>query len=287
MKSLFMKKNLLILILLFGFCSVFQAQNQRYFYQYKKKNIDSTGKDISYKETFILDVSQKGSRFWSYEALESDSIKKSELKDYELGKYEAKWFRGSRFFIDKKYPGFKINHISSISVNVFNLEDDRKPKWEILKQTDKIFNFKVQKAEAQFMGRKWIAWFTEDIPIQDGPHKFFGLPGLILKVEDESEIYSFEIAGIKKLDKLDLDIYPFYDSSSMIVKVNYQKYKKVYSDYYFKGIFVMPQSDENTTFVDSNGKKISKEEFYRPIINSVKNSASKKKELPMDLELAN
>ena len=44
-----------------------------------------------------------------------------------------------------------------------------------------------------FGGRKWIAWFTQDIPISKVPINLEGLPGLILKIEDDKHnfIYTF------------------------------------------------------------------------------------------------
>ena len=73
--------------------------------------------------------------------------------------------------------------------------------WKILPETTKIEEYKVQKATLDFGGRKWIAWFTKEIPFQDGPYKFHGLPGLIVKIEDSDKNYSWELAGVKKLDE--------------------------------------------------------------------------------------
>ena len=47
---------------------------------------------------------------------------------------------------------------------------------------EKIGEFETQKAETFIFGRKWTAWFSPEIPIQDGPYKFRGLPGLIVKI---------------------------------------------------------------------------------------------------------
>lgn len=48
-------------------------------------------------------------------------------------------------------------------------------------ETIQILNFKAQKATAKYGGRKWTAWFCQEIPIPNGPYKFGGLPGLIVK----------------------------------------------------------------------------------------------------------
>lgn len=60
-------------------------------------------------------------------------------------------------------------------------------KWElILGQNKKIAGFNCQKAILKFRGRKFTAFFTEDIPVNYGPWKFKGLPGLILEISSEN-----------------------------------------------------------------------------------------------------
>ncbi len=73
-----------------------------------------------------------------------------------------------------------------------------KPVWKVLPEKGVFFNYSVQKAETHFGGRKWIAWFTQEIPIHDGPYKFFDLPGLILKISDSEENFIFEIKGLTR-----------------------------------------------------------------------------------------
>jgi len=43
------------------------------------------------------------------------------------------------------------------------------------------------------------AWFTREIPIAEGPYKFYGLPGLIIKISDSRDYYSFELTKINNL----------------------------------------------------------------------------------------
>lgn len=70
-------------------------------------------------------------------------------------------------------------------------------KWEILSDTLNILNFRAQKARVNFRGREYFAWFTTDIKISDGPYKFHGLPGLILKIESTDHKYTFEAYSLR------------------------------------------------------------------------------------------
>ncbi len=70
-------------------------------------------------------------------------------------------------------------------------------KWQILSESKEIQGYKCQKAQGEFRGRKYIAWFAPSIPISDGPWKFCGLPGLILAVEDTDKYFVFTCIDIK------------------------------------------------------------------------------------------
>ncbi|ROI13862.1 MULTISPECIES: GLPGLI family protein [Epilithonimonas] len=70
--------------------------------------------------------------------------------------------------------------------------------WKILPETKKISNYSCKKAICNFRGRNYTAWFTEEIPFQDGPYKFNGLPGLIVKIYDEKNYFSFELVSFLK-----------------------------------------------------------------------------------------
>ena len=71
-------------------------------------------------------------------------------------------------------------------------------RWTISGETMTIKGYRVQKATTSFGGRNWIAWFATEISYSDGPYKFSGLPGLILKLHDSRNHYLFELVSIEK-----------------------------------------------------------------------------------------
>lgn len=76
-------------------------------------------------------------------------------------------------------------------------EKINKINWTILNEFKEISNMKAQKAIGDFRGRKYIAWFTNEIPVKYGPWKLNGLPGLILSVTDNKNEVSFNATSVK------------------------------------------------------------------------------------------
>ncbi len=73
-------------------------------------------------------------------------------------------------------------------------------EWVITDEMDTIFNYPNIKASVTYAGRDYTAWFTLDIPISDGPWKFHGLPGLILKVEDDEKMIQYTAIGLQEFE---------------------------------------------------------------------------------------
>lgn len=83
-------------------------------------------------------------------------------------------------------------------------EPTPKMNWTISQDTATVCEYKCQKATCHWRGRDFVAWFATEIPVGRGPWKFGGLPGLILKVYDAEQLYTFEAVGIEK------DNFPVY-----------------------------------------------------------------------------
>ena len=71
-----------------------------------------------------------------------------------------------------------------------------KPEWEITDETKEIVGYECVEAVTDYRGRKWVAWFAPELPLQEGPWKLCGLPGLILEAYDVNRDYVFECCGL-------------------------------------------------------------------------------------------
>ena len=71
-------------------------------------------------------------------------------------------------------------------------------QWTLSDGHKNILGYNCQKALCEFRGRKYIAWYSTEIPINAGPYKFHGLPGLILAISDMANDYCWECIGIQK-----------------------------------------------------------------------------------------
>ena len=79
--------------------------------------------------------------------------------------------------------------------------------WEISDSTKTILGYECIGATALFNGRKWTAWFSPEIPVNAGPWKLEGLPGLILEAIAEGGQYRFVATGLQQTDKIITPVY--------------------------------------------------------------------------------
>lgn len=229
-------------ILIFFTALNFSAQGNRFTYEYQFR-IDSTKTDSLKKEFVNLDILPTKSYFYGQAKFASDSIannsiieqRKSTPNSISYSSTTEDW--NISYLIEKSYPSFKTTWFTNIEQTNMIVEETPVIKWQILPETQKIENYSCQKATANFGGRIWEAWFSKELPFPDGPYKFHGLPGLIVKLEDKSKSHQFLLKGNKKLKVEDhswdyiLELQKEADHEFKGVKVNPAQYKKQYMSY--------------------------------------------------------
>ncbi|MDP3352702.1 MAG: GLPGLI family protein [Flavobacteriaceae bacterium] len=71
---------------------------------------------------------------------------------------------------------------SATEVKLIN-DDFPNLNWTITEETKKINELSLTKAHTNFRGRNYIAWYCDQIPVNNGPLKMGGLPGIILELK--------------------------------------------------------------------------------------------------------
>ena len=197
-----MKKIALLILVI---CSqIIFSQANRFVYQVTMKP-DSTDRNNTKSEIAHLDISGASSIFYGENRMKRDSImgRMRQTGSFNFDRTQMQNLRSNLdFIIEKDYKTEKKLYQATILRDQYAYEEDRPMDWKILPETATIGEYKTQKAETQFAGRTWYAWFTTEIPFQDGPYKFSGLPGLIVKVEDSKGDYSFDLKEAKKINEI-------------------------------------------------------------------------------------
>jgi len=169
---------------------------------------DASKPDKTEKDYRVLDIGEKGiSRFYSDNRRRTDSLMAEMMKRENRAIIDQNTLSdngissmGDSKEIFKNYPSGKITATDQIVSSNYLYEEDRTLfQWQIEPDTREILSYTCQKAITDFRGRHYEAWFAPDLPFNDGPWKFSGLPGLILAVEDSTKNFSFQAIGIENL----------------------------------------------------------------------------------------
>ncbi|MDE6061852.1 MAG: GLPGLI family protein [Duncaniella sp.] len=217
-------------------------------------------------EDEILEIGRKASRYGDYNNYLRDSIIKA---DYPTGitvdefeKLGKKIGRSRLTETLKNFDEGKLRHFESIFGEPY-VYDEEIPAfdWQFTDETDEVCGHKCKKATAEFRGRTWNAWYAEDIPIDNGPLKFGGLPGLILKIEDSDKEHIFEAMQVRKSDN------NFgYKIRSLLISTDRKTFNKMLYEYksnpssFMNGSPLAPTKPDGSPLI--TGKR---RVFYNPV----------------------
>ncbi|TWI83918.1 GLPGLI family protein [Lacibacter cauensis] len=99
--------------------------------------------------------------------------------------------------------------------------------WVIHESQKEIGGLVCKKATMSFRGRKYVAWFAETVPLNNGPWKFGGLPGLITEIHDETFTVYWTLHKIEKTN----DVLPLVPTK---IEGDYADFKKLYKERFLK-----------------------------------------------------
>jgi len=236
-----MKKALFLLFL----SHFLFSQTNTFLYEMKYK--PCLEKDSIQMQNMILDYSNSKSIFRSSEDKDSDSILANTkiMTNYPVG-------FDNQFYIIKDLAEKKITKLIQNNTDTYTINIEETIGWKIDSEVVKIGDYSCQKAIGNYGGRNWIAFFTSEIPVLDGPYIFQGLPGLIVKIYDTDKQYDFSLVQVKKGNS---DVYDVRSKKNL--NINWVKFEKLSKQYYSDPYAEMKSnsaSNRKVVFRDENGK---------------------------------
>lgn len=185
-----------------------------------KAKLSTQTPDYKHEEFFSLQVGDNHAFFASIQSMKADSAyQKIPHKTLENG---AILISASGMSIPKTKFSYtiiqsneNIQYFRWVAMSSLTYKEPIISNWKLIDEAKVINTINCKKAEVNFKGRNWIAWYSTEIPFPYGPYKFSGLPGLIIKITDEKGDYDFEL--VKSLPNSKL--------KGKLISVNIDKYK--------------------------------------------------------------
>lgn len=170
------------------------TQKQKFYNEFVKK----AGENM-----FYLDIKDSLSIFYSIDKMKSDSKKKINLISTILGNEISYYNYNNNESLTKK---------NSLG-NDFIIKSKPNLNWTLTQERLKIGDLLCFKAVrhkritnrlGKKISKKIIAWYHPDIPLKVGLKDYQGLPGIIVRLEDD--IFLYELKRIEINSKLNVDI---------------------------------------------------------------------------------
>ncbi|MCD8312881.1 MAG: GLPGLI family protein [Bacteroidales bacterium] len=212
-------KRILLLSILLAVSAGASAQTYRVSYSYYYK-FEATDEGYRSDTNMKLDIDRGRTVFYSEGRYCRDSLMRlafdenGDTKDQAImGELYSGKYRGVDDATFMDFDSGKFTQSYKYLWNLINGEGDLEmPQWEITDETEvSSTGYTVRKAVANYMGRKWTAWYTEEVPLPYGPWLFYGLPGLVITATDSEELFAFKYMDMKEIDPSENRYKPLWD----------------------------------------------------------------------------
>lgn len=147
---------------------------------------------------------------------------------YLSGKMDDIPRRDGSYYVVKSLKDNVVRYYDTAGVEKYCYDETPEDwSWVISDSTKNVLGYECIKATTDFHGRKWTVWFSPEIPIQDGPWKLGGLPGLIMEATTDDGKYSFVATGIQQVAKAIGSVY-LADSYEKTDRKSFLKAKRAF-----------------------------------------------------------
>ena len=212
----------------------------------------------------ILQVGAKCSKYWEYSHYRIDSVlagmDRNNITVVEANRiYNRYPSKTSAFHVERHKQKNELQVYGWVSANgyIYN-EPFPNIQWKLGKETTTICGYLCYQATTNFRGREWTAWYA-DIPVSEGPWKFAGLPGLILRVESADKEHEFTAVSIRKAKSA------ITREKKMVTRTTREKFIRTEKEYKTKPSQYMAGSQLAPKDMKGNEIRITRKKlFYNP-----------------------
>ncbi len=223
--------------------------------------IDTADVNTQRKELVFLRIGENSSLFRSDFKEKADSITFAEIDKSIKNPVNGiaimrteKW-ASAQYIPEVLYSKEKLIVYDKILNVMYNYEVEERTKWAFTNETKKIEGYTCKKAVGKYHNKTITVWYTEEIPISEGPYTFKNLPGLVLEAYDSKEYFHFTLKSLKRVVK---PIRPIQRT----IGTDYSKFTKKRSQVFndpigaFVGIFGKTPPKENNESMIKNIRSI-------------------------------
>ncbi len=178
--------------------------NYRGIYEFRFKTTENQT-DFSRPDLMYLDIGENVSAFYSRNNWLRDSVVRNSvslnLSIGELANRRSQFQRGTTTMYYTLHNDASRLVVEGYALFSYYNEPLQMPQWIIKDEILVVTGYHCKKAVANYLGRKWSVFFAPDIPINEGPWKLWGLPGMIVYATDSDRYFEFQLISFEELKK--------------------------------------------------------------------------------------
>ena len=194
-------KKIILFLLVTAYCH----SQYKITYDYTMQTNDSFGTAKTIYKCYLY-TDNKQSKFIKDRVIDGKleqemSYPKPDLEEKFKAENKANVFGDSIGYVVTKFLASDSIYVRTQGGALLKMNIEK--KYDILNEYKTINGYKCQKAITKIYDREFEVWFTTEIPVNDGPWKLSGLPGLIIEAHSKNRFHNFYFTSIKKLSNPD------------------------------------------------------------------------------------
>lgn len=157
--------------------------------------------DETQEKDVILQVGDDVSKFWDYsiyterKIIEQEGYRITRRRSYAI--QDSVGYDNPLRTLYKDHLKGEYRGLDAAAGRYAYTEPYMARHWKLEQETKQIAQYLAKRATLDFRGRTWEVWYTEEIPIPEGPWKLDGLPGLVLEARSADGEYQYTLVAIR------------------------------------------------------------------------------------------